>query len=682
MITEGRYTARLEPGWNFQPDPANLGEQEEWHASGLPSPLPVSVPHTWNVQKGLEEYRGAGWYEQLLEIPEEWADCRIRLFFEGVYRDMDIWVNGIKAGSHYNSGYTPFEVDITPYIQPAAGNRLVIRADNSNRDTALPMSSSFDWADDGGLIRPVMLVVTGSVSVECLRAMPEVRFTGQDGGADGKLSVHIKLCEPPAGAVRADLAVYRNEARIWQGTEEVQSGALSWSFAEIGLPEVNLWHFDHPHLYELEVVLRSGEQVHDRVVRSFGFREIVVKGHELWLNREPVRLMGVEWMPGSHPDTGMAERLEDLTSMLVRLKEANCVITRFHWQQGNELLDWCDRNGLLVQEEVPHWQQPAEPGKDTFVQALAQAKEMIQNHSHHPSIFAWGMGNELDGQSPVTLQYMQRLKQEILQLDPSRLVNYVSNTLQLQPASDATGAGDLLMWNDYIGTWHGDLDEEEVIRQIITDYPDKPIVVAEYGLCEPAFEGGDNRRITILRDKTAIYRRYPQFAALIYFSLNDYRTQMGEEGTGRLRQRVHGSLDVYNQAKPSYAALREVSSPLMLNGEPVRKGGRLELPLKCRNDIPSYAVKGYSLSAALPDGSVIEQLIPDLSPGEERMVVVELPRVADGAAVGSMDASTGGRADGDTGAAAAGAYAAYPSYKQVLTICRPTGFSVLELELG
>lgn len=91
---------------------------------------------------------------------------------------------------------------------------------------------------------------------------------------------------------------------------------------------------------------------------NFGFREIVVRGQELWLNREPVRLMGAEWMPGSNPAVGMAEKREDLSAMLERLKEANAVITRFHWQQGNELLDWCDRNGILVQEEIPHWQQP------------------------------------------------------------------------------------------------------------------------------------------------------------------------------------------------------------------------------------------------------------------------------------------------------------------------------------
>ncbi len=48
----------------------------------MPSPMNVSVPHTWNVQEGLEDYRRAGWYEYTLSIPEDWRGCRIRIHFE------------------------------------------------------------------------------------------------------------------------------------------------------------------------------------------------------------------------------------------------------------------------------------------------------------------------------------------------------------------------------------------------------------------------------------------------------------------------------------------------------------------------------------------------------------------------------------------------------------------------
>lgn len=493
---------------------------------------------------------GAGWYEYSISIPEAWSSSRFRLHFEAVYRDVVVWVNGRKAGSHVNSGYTAFELEVTAHILHGKENRITVKADNSPSAQALPQDLSFDWADDGGIIRPVQLIVTGQTAVKHIRVFPEVRFGSGHQQASGRLLAEVQLCGPSASAT-IGATIFKDGAQIWEDHRPLPPQCANWQLAEMEWLPVELWHFDHPHLYQLQLTIHEGGQLHDEVTVNFGFREIVVKGQELWLNREPVRLMGAEWMPGSNPVVGMAEKREDLSAMLERLKEANAVITRFHWQQGNELLDWCDHNGILVQEEIPHWQQPAEPDQHTFAVALSQAKEMIRGHSHHPCIFAWGMGNELDGQSETTLRYMEQLKQEINKLDSQRLINYVSNTVHLQPCSDATGAGDLLMWNDYIGTWHGELDEDEVIRQILADYPDKPVVVAEYGLCEPVYEGGDPRRTEILMHKTELYRKYPQFAALIFFSLNDYRTQMGEDGQGRWKQRVHGSVDVHNRVKPS-----------------------------------------------------------------------------------------------------------------------------------
>lgn len=649
MINSGRHIVIMDEGWSFQPDAADLGDQEEWQATGLPSPMNVSVPHTWNVQEGLEDYRGTGWYEYTLSTPEDWRGCRIRMHFEAVYRDVVIWINGHQTGSHCNSGYTAFEIDVTPNLQYGVENRITVKVDNSPSEEALPKGSSFDWADDGGLIRPVKLVVTGQTAIKQIKVSPEVQFGQVDNKATGKLYAEVQLCAPSATAT-VEIGIFKDNERIWHDVRSLPPKAMTWQLTDVHLSPVDLWHFDHPHLYLFQLTLREGEQIEDQVAVNFGFREILVKGHELWLNREPVRLMGVEWMPGSNPLTGMAENQNELIAMLVRLKEANCVITRFHWQQGNDLLDWCDRNGILVQEEIPHWGQPKEPDHNTFAVALSQAKEMITDHSHHPCIFAWGMGNELNGQSEITRRYMEQLKQEIRDLDSERLINYVSNTVQIQPGNDATGVGDLLMWNDYIGTWYGDLNEHEVIKQIIADYPDKPIVVSEFGLCEPVFEGGDVRRTDILLKKTEIYRQYPHFAALIYFSLNDYRTQMGEEGYGKLKQRVHGSLDIYNRVKPSFAALRETSSPLLLEEAPMWREDELELTLKCRDDIPSYAVKDYYLTVSVGDELLVKQMIPDMYPGDILKMKITLP--------------------------------ANLMKKQLLTVYRPNGFSVLEQELN
>lgn len=623
MHLSSRIMTPLAENWHFRTDPDGIGIKKQWYLSKLEDSKRVKVPHTWNVEEGLEEYRGTAWYSYDLEIPADWDGKMLRLQFNAAYRDATVWLNGIQAGQHKHSGYTPFIIDITDLARPGAENLLTVSVNNENSDVALPIKNSFDWTDDGGLIRGVSLIVTGEAAIDYANVNAKPLF--KEAGANdnrGILNGQIKLCERGIKADRQAVLKVTVEHEGKPIALEEYSACVSdgkLHINDIMIDQVKLWHFDHPHLYDIKLELMLDDKSSDELTVHIGFREITTDGSKLLLNREPVRLMGVEWMPGSHPDKGMAETEDDLIRSLKQIKHANCVITRFHWQQDSILLDWCDRNGLLVQEEIPHWQQPDEPDETLLPISMQHAEEMVVRHYNHPCIYAWGIGNEVNGQSPKTVAYMKKLKSFVEILDSSRFINYVSNSVHFEPSKDATGAGDLLMWNDYIGTWHGELDETAVISQIRTAYPEKPLVVAEYGLCEPAFEGGDPRRIGILEQKTEEYRKHGGIAALIFFSLNDYRTQMGEEGDGRLRQRVHGTTDLYGVPKPSYWKLRETASPLALQVEWAEQAEALKLTLLVRSDIPSYSVKGYRMTLE-QDGTPTDLIrieIPDLSAGEE-----------------------------------------------------------------
>lgn len=649
-----RMTTGLAEDWQFQTDPAGNGMEEKWFACGLPDARSVKIPHTWNVERGFEEYRGLAWYSYELQIAKEWQGQTIRLQFDAVYRDAVIWVNGKQAGAHHHSGYTTFIIDISAYVSFGQSNRLVVSVNNKNSELALPIRNSFDWADDGGIIRGVSMIVTGAVAIDYAMVDAIPIFSGADHSVqEGIIKGGIKLWNAAIAEkqpITVMLSVWRKEKLIVSDRYDTyaQDGLLLLKELLIERPE--LWHFDHPNLYNIQITLMAEGVETDQLSINAGFREIKAAGHQLLLNREPVRLMGVEWMPGSHPDKGMAESEADLIKVLEKIKNANCVITRFHWQQDSRLLDWCDRNGLLVQEEIPHWQQPGEPDESLLPIAKQHAEEMILRHYNHPSIYAWGMGNEVNGQDERTISYMKQLKQYMVTLDGNRFINYVSNSVHFKPESDATGAGDLLMWNDYIGTWHGDLDMKEVIHSMDAAYPDKPLVVAEYGLCEPAFPGGDERRIGILLEKTGEYRKHEGIAALIFFSLNDYRTQMGEEGEGRLRQRVHGTTDVYGEPKPSYQTLRAIGAPIAVKHALLDKDRALNVVLSVRDDIPRHAVSGYVFTLVHPDGSGSVHEIPSLDAGEDWCLIIPEGRIS---AEGGLS----------------------------FNISRPTGFSVMDGKL-
>ncbi len=579
----------------------------------LSAARPVHVPHTWNIEAGHETYTGKGWYR--LELPAGTCSAGERAFlrFRGAYRDTTVMAGCQTVLTHFGSGYTPFEVEITPYMTENRQTEIVVCVDNSFSHEALPYDRSFDWANDGGLIRPVELCRTGPAAIRDVRitARPEIPCMGRRQTC-GAAFFGFRVWAGPCPCT-ISWALYRGADDSVTPLKEtaVISGTLSGTgdaeLVPFLLDDVVYWHFDRPELYTLVLrVYTENGSLSDTSRHVIGFRQLRVQGETWFFNGEAVRLPGMEWMPGSDPSFGMAEPRENLEKMLCLLKESNSVLTRFHWQQDDAVYDYCDRHGILVQEEIPFWGKQPEGDPDALWPAVSlQLTEMIHAHRHHPSIISWGVGNELSAQTWPVQHYIRRAVALAHALDPDRLSNYVTNTAFQCPRQDGTCEGDVLMINDYIGTWHEGFEQESAWHSLTDAHPGRVLVPSEYGLCEPAFPGGDPRREAIFLEKMASYRRIPAIAGTIYFCLNDYRTHMGEEGNGKMRRRVHGSADMLGRPKPSYFTVRKAYAPLEVT--------RTEnsLVFQCRSDLPSYTVSGYLLKTS--GGSVA---VPDLAPGE------------------------------------------------------------------
>ena len=588
-----------------------FGDREKLQSEGRK----VEIPHTWNVEEGTEEAVGCGWYQYDFIPSEDWKDKTVQVQFQAVSFDTEVYLNEKKIGEHLHSGYTPFTVDLTEHLVYGKKNHLVVGADNTYSTERLPYMRSFDWCNDGGMIRNAYLIVTGKSYIKKMQvtAAPKILKEGnrqEEGSAVLGIQVFLGGEVPKNVSLEWELV-----GDTIQPGECLYSGHASCEGSIATVPQtvleyVKYWHFDFPVLYTLKLRLRNQEGIIDTMERSIGFREFRVADAKFFLNGEQVRLCGTEWMPGSDPTYGAAEPKEQLEKMLVCLKTSNCVFTRFHWQQDDSVYDWCDRHGMLVQEEVPFWgKEPENAGEQQFAVFKKQAEEMIDAHGTHPSIISWGVGNELNAQKEPTLRYIKNAIAYMKQLDASRAVNYVSNTFLDGASTDGTTYGDILMINEYTGTWMPEGDADTAIQSMIQACPFKPVVPSEFGLCEPAFSGGDARREEIFLEKMHIYRKYPQVAGSIYFCLNDYRTQVGEEGEGKLRRRVHGSTGLSGVPKPSYDAVQRECAPFAaeVRGE--------MLHLTCRKDLPCYAMKGYFAEITAKDGTVRQVTIPDLLPG-------------------------------------------------------------------
>ncbi len=607
--------------WSFCIDSTSIGDSVKWAENGLPEKLirTTTVPHTWNTEKGLEKYWGKCWYERKFEISKPELQKISRLQFDGVYHDALIYINGKIAGAHIGSGYTRFFINITSYLEEGT-NTLIVCADNSPSRNNIPFLKSFDWANDGGIYRSVYLVITQP------QAIKNIHVIASPVGEKGTAKIKISFIDPGiTELINLSLnATIREEnqnthKRIYNGILEgkIEQGCF---ISTLNFDNIKKWHFDSPNLYKLTVKLRMDGVEMDEYSTVFGFRKIEVENKRFVLNGEPIRLMGVEWMPGSNLERGMAETHTDFEKNLKLMKNANCIFTRFHWQQDEYIFDWCDRNGIMVQEEIPYW-GPATMINDTLLnKGIQHLDEMIDAHYNHPSIISWGIGNELSSLQPTVLSNLKILYKHAKSLDSSRLVNYVSNKLHkdiTSEGSDLTDESedtDMLMFNEYFSTWYGKGIEvvPGELDKIAYRYPKKPLIISEWGICEPVHKGGDARRSKEMTQQILIYGSKPYISGAIYFCLNDYRTHMGEDFTYTYPQRVHGVCDINLNSKPSYDTLKNLSSPIIVKSA-VANNKIVRIKLSGKTGIPSYIVRNYYLMAG--DKKI---QIDELRPGDEK----------------------------------------------------------------
>jgi beta-galactosidase/beta-glucuronidase len=634
--TFAQGTVSLCGQWWFRTDTADIGVAQRWYETeaSITGWRGACVPHTWQVDPESVEYRGVAWYRRVFEASDEWQNAAVRIEFEAVFHTSTIWINGELAGEHVRKGYTAFVLDITHLVRWGARNTIAVRVDNAFDAHMIPRGRSSDWAHDGGIYRPVQLLITPKTFVERvdIEAVPHLS------NGDGTLTITAYLrntkSKPWKGHAFFRIVDDATGLTVFTSPEApsfpIENGSIRTSSFQATLPKAKLWHFDHPNLYRLVFSIGSGEEAH-QLTATFGFRKLEAKDTSFYLNGERVRLMGVERMAGSNPEFGMAEPGEWITHDHDDLKHLNCAFTRVHWPQDKRVLDYCDRHGILMQSEIPAWGgdtfegMSAEPDNDILENGLEQLREMIARDRNHPSVVAWGLCNEIGGQNPPAYRFAKRMLQEAKRLDPGRLCSYASNSLIETPQRDAAGLMDFIEVNEYFGTWFPGTPESlaKHLDDLHTAFPGKPVVISEYGYCACTEDRpeGDEKRIEILRSHDAVFRSKEFIAGVIFFCYNDYRTHVGDRGMGALKQRVHGVVDACGAQKGSYDVLRRESSPVeSLTVE--KHSDVFQLRLKTRNDVPMYALRGYKLRGTFygQGGIPVERQeieLPDTAGGSE-----------------------------------------------------------------
>lgn len=628
-----QYTIRhpdaipLHGAWHFTLDPAGVGEPEGWYRITYPTSRwdQVQVPHCFSVDKRYLFYTGATWYRR----PFPWqpaAGKRVLLHFDAAYYGCSVWLNDRPAGTH-EGGYTPFAFDVTGLLKEGE-NTLAVRVDNNTwkrgtipgakdeyKEADAPAGQFPGWMNYGGLVRPVYLTVEPEVYLE------NVKVDADPDLAKGTATIRLKTrVRNASGGMASPRLAFRVEgngktiAAKWKvRTVTVPAGQTAVLEAEtvLGAGDVRLWSPDAPTLYQLRVTLPG-----DTLRTPFGIRKVEVRQAQLLLNGKPIRAAGGNRVV-DYPELGSLEPDWLVEKDLRLMKEAGMELSRLtHYTPAGTVLDWADRHGMLLITEAGNWQlTPRQMDDDTMrAKFREQFREMAERDWNHPSVIAYSVGNEYLSELPAGQRWTKDMIAYGRTLDPTRLFTFASmrlNTLPKGPAGEASQYVDFVSTNTYG-------NHAAVLRHIHALYPDKPILVSEYGRRADTPDG-EAGQVAYLTQFLADIRAMPYVIGAAWWSFNDYQSRY--PGTHANGYRPWGLVGPDRSPRPLYAAHQREMAPVTLQKVSWQPGGDgrhgLRVRITARTDFPSYAIRGYRIQAG-----PVSLPIPDLQPGQSTEITL------------------------------------------------------------
>jgi hypothetical protein len=354
----------------------------------------MEAPGEWAVQGAVVESTSAAGYRRCFTAPESWRGHRVKLRCDGVYSDAKIWINGQEAGAHLG-GFTAFELDVTRLVQP--GKNLIALSVRSN-SIADKLASGIKYGthDLGGITRKIYLIAVPELNV----ADVYIRTVFDENYRNAKLIAQVRVANESAKSIEgAGLTL-----NLRDGTRKVQAAAILLPTINPGVvitQEIALevtaprkWDPEHPHLYELACSLTIAGKPAETVARHAGFRQIEVRGNEVYVNGHPIKLRGVN----RHEADPLRGRslLGDIWRKDVELFRAmNCNLIRTsHYPPAQELIDVCDELGMFVEVEAPFCWAPDNNSPDALAYTIQAEIETVLRDRSHPCVLLWSVGNE------------------------------------------------------------------------------------------------------------------------------------------------------------------------------------------------------------------------------------------------------------------------------------------------
>ncbi|MCB9294655.1 MAG: DUF4982 domain-containing protein [Lewinellaceae bacterium] len=394
-----RTLATLQDGWKFY-----KGPQEQGAASGLDDSawLPVRVPHDWAIagpfipdgdgNTGKLPWKGEGWYRRALDIPAAMAGKRFYLIFDGVMAFPKVYVNGKLAGE-WDYGYNSFYLDITDHVKPGSPNLLAVHADTRKHDSR--------WYPGAGIYRKVQLLAVNPVHVGVWGTYITTPIV-KPHYADVRVRATVYNLSEKTDSIQVVHEIVSPDGAVVAAGEAaglIRAGHSRDLEITVALPNPRRWDIDDPALYELRTTVRAGGRDVDAYATSFGVRAIRFTADDgFFLNGRRIQLKGVN-LHHDHGPLGAAfyPRAMERQLEIMKAMGANA-IRNSHNTAAPELLDLCDRMGLLLFNEVfDKYDAKAGITEETDFEEFARRniRNFVVRDRNHPCVFLWSVGNEI-----------------------------------------------------------------------------------------------------------------------------------------------------------------------------------------------------------------------------------------------------------------------------------------------
>ena len=550
-MTESRMVFDLNGVWDFC-----LMDGE---AKGEIVPMPV--PSSYNdiyTGRGFADHVGNLYYRRKFTVSSRMLEKRLFLRFGSVTHKAEVWLNGTCLGKH-SGGFLPFSFEITE-TAIAGENELEVIVNNIVDETTLPAGRmvhqkfpglpeeihnlpNFDFYNYSGIMRPVCLYTAPGSYIEDISIYGKMDGSFYwDVKANGEGTVSVRLLDAAGNEVAA--------GEGFKGTGRID--------------QVQLWEPGHPVLYSLEVTLTGSDGEKDTYTEVFGFREVSIRDCRIHLNGKPVYLKGF----GKHEDSpvhgrgfDMAYNVKDIG--LLKWIGANSFRTS-HYPYCEEMLQLCDREGILVIDEAPAVGLNAgftatgllggNPNGTWKLFKTAEhhrqvLRDMVQRDKNHPCVIIWSVANEPASQEDGAKEYFEPLLNLVRELDeqkrPATLVTYEgSNPVSCKVAEIC----DLLIINRYRG-WYDTEGNLRGAAALLKDEldgfhkrcPDKPIMLGEYGADTIAGFHDINARIFSEEYQVDFLRAYGEVFDSLPYITGEHVWNFADFATAENIKRVGGN---------------------------------------------------------------------------------------------------------------------------------------------